>query len=249
MPEWLRYLLPVISGLLGGWISATLASRAKLRELEENFRLDEQRKSAEEKAKNQLRYLNPLRIASIDLLERLEDIDRRVQTHDTFLRDTVSEVNSRAKGDAESFAEWANGFGQYSLATMHIVCVYLARASSIRAELPFVQLSHSGDRELLDHLTAVRVALGGELGLWESLQDSLGGYIRTPDGALMAYREFCLQFQDPEKVHWFHRLIEFLCDLDKKTAGERRACIDSLGRLITFLGEQPILTARAGRSS
>jgi hypothetical protein len=248
MGQWVKYLLPIIAGLLGGWISAIITARMKLRELEETFRIDEQRKSAEERAKTQIKYLNPLRIAAIDLQERLGSVNQRVHDADSFLTDTVSEVGTRAQRNDERFARWANGIGQYALSTMHLICIYLARASRIRAELPFVQLSSRGDQDLLERLSKVRASLGGEFGIWESLQDSLGDYIINADGALMDYREFCMQLEDAGRAHWFQRVIDYLHDFHKKTPAERQAPIDSLGDLIIFLTQQPEQTAREGIS-
>jgi hypothetical protein len=115
MEQWVRYLLPILAGLLSGWITAVYSSRAKLRELETSFRLDEQRRDAEERAKNKLKYLDPLWVAAIDLHERLDNVNQRTQKSDTLLPDTVSEVSTRAKGDAERYADWANGMGQCPL--------------------------------------------------------------------------------------------------------------------------------------
>jgi hypothetical protein len=246
MEQLVEYLVPILAGLLGGWISATVTARAKLRELEASFRLDERRKNAEERAKNQLNYLNPLRVAAIDLRDRLNNVKQRIQESDTLLPDTVSEVSSRAKDDEESFADWANGLGQYALSSMHLICIYLARASRIRTELPFVQLSSRGDQELLNRLSEVRESLGGDFGIWESLQDSLGDYIRNVDGTLMDYREFCLQLENAGTAHWFRRLVDFLRDLHMKTSAERQAAIDSLRDLIDFLTQQPLQTAYEG---
>jgi hypothetical protein len=246
MEQWAKYIVPILAGLLGGWISATVTARAKFRELEETFRLDEQRRNDEERAKNQVKYLNPLRVAAMDLRDRLGQIDEQIRCSNMLLRDTVSEVRARATGDAESFADWANVVGQFALSTMYLTCIYLARASRIRSELPFIQLSSSGDQELLDRLSDVRTSLGGEFGLWESLQDSLGDYIRNTDGTLMDYREFCLQFEETRRAHWFRRLIDFLHDLHMKTPAERQAHIDSLHALIDFLTQQPGEAAREG---
>jgi hypothetical protein len=249
MEQWVKYLLPILAGLLSGWISAFYSSRAKIRELKASFRLDEERRDAEERAKNRLKYLDPLWVAATDLHERLANVNRRTQKSDTLLPDTVSEVSTQATGDAERYADWANGMGQYALSTMHLTCIYFARASRIRGELPFVQLSSEDDKGLLDRLNEVRVSLGGDRGIWETLQDSLGGYIRNVDGTLMDYREFCLQFVDPSRAHWFRRLVEFLHDFHRKSSAQRQAPIDSLNNLIEFLRQQRRLhTAHEGVS-
>jgi hypothetical protein len=211
--------------------------------------LAERAKAAEDRAKNQIQYLNPLRVAAMDLRERLRIVDQRIARQDTLLGDTVIEVHDRAStASPADFAVWANGMGQFALSTMHLICVYLARASRIRAELPFVRLSARGDQELLERLSRVRHSLGGEYGLWESLQDSLGSYVQQNDGTLRNHREFCEQLEDPNRVEWFGRLVEFLHDMLLKTATERQSHIDSLDSLIDFLAEQPSITAQRHRS-
>jgi hypothetical protein len=105
--EWLRLILPVFGGVLGGWVSASLTARSKLRELQASFLLAERAKAAEDRAKNQIQYLNPLRVAAMDLRERLRIVDQRIARQDTLLGDTVIEVHDRAS--TASPADFASG--------------------------------------------------------------------------------------------------------------------------------------------
>jgi hypothetical protein len=248
MPDDLiKILVAATSGVIGGFISAVITARSKLRELEKSFRLSQQAKEAEERAKNQLQYLNPLRVSAMDLGSRLADIADRVERGDKFLSDSLVEIESRIRHNEEEFAGWANGVGEFSLSTLYMTMIYFARAARIRSELPFVKLSSGDDRELLSILSEVRRSLGGEYGIWESLQDSLGDYMRKEGGGLLTYREFCTQLEDESSYYWFHRVIDFYHDMHMKSADERKSMIDSLQALEHFLAEKPRETARDAR--
>ncbi len=113
----------------------------------------------------------------MDLLSRIRNINKRIARNDKLLQDTLRELKSKAQGDQAAFASWANGWGEYSLSTLYSTMLYFARAARIRSELPFVRLSSDDDEELLKKLSEVRKAFGGDYGIWESLQDSLGAYM------------------------------------------------------------------------
>ena len=240
----IKTILTVAGGVLGGIIAAVITARNKVHELEENYRLTQLAKENEERAKNQLQYLNPLRVSAMDLHGRLSDIDDRIARKDSLLIDTLKELKEKAE-DTESFVPWANGFGEFALSTLYITLIYFARAGTIRTELPFVQLSAGDDNELLDRLSNVRRSLGGEYGIWSDLQDSLGSYLRRPEGrGLLSYREFCTELSKPSSFPWFNRAVRFYRDLNLKKPAERKEMIDSLNNLAQFLAEKPKQTAR-----
>ncbi|HUP59169.1 MAG TPA: hypothetical protein VNA69_01985 [Thermoanaerobaculia bacterium] len=173
-------------------------------------------------------------IATADFRERLEDIDDRIRRNDVLLANTMNDVKNRSHVDVE-YARWANGFGHFALSTLYITVVYFACASKIRADLPFVNLSSGDDRRLLDLLSKVRQAVGGEFGIWENLQDSFGSYVRRDDGSIMNYRHFCSLIGDEVTCPWFLRLIDFYRDLDRKLQEERQQMIRELRALEAFL--------------
>jgi hypothetical protein len=245
MPEDLiKIIVASVSGVAGGVIAAIITAQSKVRELEQNFRLAQQAKEAEDRAKNQLQYLNPLRITTMDFRWRMDNITDRIRRKDTLLTDTLNELESKLEDPTADSAEWANGFGEFALSTQYTTMLYFARAARIRSELPFVRLSSDDDEELLNKLSEVRRSLGGDYGIWESLQDSLGSYMWKEDSRLLTYREFCSQLLDSSAYSWFHRPIEFYRDLDKKTPEERQKMIDSLTNLERFMAERPRQTAR-----
>jgi hypothetical protein len=231
-------LIAGLLGLLGGVISARLTARSKLRELQEQFELAEQAREREARARTRLVYLEPLRIAAVDLLDRLEQTFRKLDDGDELVRRSLGELPAK-RADAATFADWANHAGHYALSSLYITAVYLARASRIRTELPFVQLGTEGDRNLLGLVGDVRTAVGGEFGIWDGLQDSLGGYVMDGDGAVMNYREFCTELFEPTTASWYRRLVEFWGDLHLKTHEERERMAGALTALTAFLASEP----------
>jgi hypothetical protein len=245
MPEDLvKIIVPVVGGVAAGIISALITARFKLRELERSFRLAQQAKENEDRAKNQLQYLNPLRVTAIDLRSRINNINKRISRNDRLLQDTLRELKSKAQGDQAAFASWANGWGEYSLSTLYTTMLYFARAARIRSELPFVRLSSDDDEELLKKLSEVREAFGGDYGIWESLQDSLGSYMWKEDAHLLTYREYCNQLADPSSYVWLRRVSHFYRDLKDKKPEERQRMVDSLTGLEQFLANRPRQTAK-----
>jgi hypothetical protein len=223
----IKIILPVILGALGGITSAVVTARFK-----EN----------EERAKNQLQYLNPLRVSAMDLQHRLSIIEKKRQSEDPLLISTLDELETKIK-DPEDFVIWANGRGEFALSALYVTLVYFARAGTIRTELPFVQLSAGDDDTLLGRLERVRRALGGEYGIWVDLQDSLGSYMRRTKGGLLSYREFCTELSQPSSFPWFHKVVGFYRELHLKKPDERKEMTDSLDCLVQFLADKPKETA------
>jgi hypothetical protein len=178
-------------------------------------------------------------VAAHDLRFRLNDANDKISTNDSLLPDTVREIAAEGRKPREEFARWANDFGQYALSTVYMTVVYFARASRIRTELPFVELSAGDDEALLRHLEKVRLALGGDYGIWVSLQDSLGTYLTDKNGTVATYREFCEQLADPVNGPWYHRVVEFFRDLHMKTPTERNKMVAALDDLVQFLRDKP----------
>lgn len=231
-------------GACGGCVTAFVTAQLKIRELEQASKISLKNQQNQERGRHQLHYLNPLRVQAEDLRKRLSDVDSRVLRGDPFLRDTIQEIEPKVKGSLEDFAGWANKFGQYALSTVYMTLCYLAGASRIRAELPFVDLGHGGDHLLLQHLNRVRSAIGGDYGIWESLQDSLGHYVRDNEGNLKDYRQFCTDLTGDGGFVWISRVIKFYDHMGLKSAAERQEMCESLADLETFLRVRPQETAR-----
>jgi hypothetical protein len=231
-------LVPLLSGLLGligGLIAAQLTARSKLRELRSQFELAEEARRAEALARERVVYLNPLRLATIELHDRLEQSARMIEDGNALLERSLEELPAKRAEGYAVFADWANHAGHYALSSLYVTLVYLARASRIRSDVPFLDLGGAGDRALLDALGTVRQALGGEFGIWDGLQDSLGSYVVEESGSLKSYREFCTELADATTASWYRRVVEFHHDLHMKTREERRRMLDALAALAAFL--------------
>jgi hypothetical protein len=249
----------IIAAAVGGSITilgGLIAARKRLEELEKQFqfKIKELEKQFEhqqtieqerEKAKIRIQYLNPLRVSATDLLERISAISSKIMDDEAraFLKDTFNEIKIKNRDKKEEFASWCNSVGYYAMSTLYITTLYYSRASKIRSELPFIELGPVDDQALLDNLSAVRKSFGGEYNIWETIQDSLGSYIRKTDGGVMNYREFCQSIIDKSDHIWFLRLIDFYRDIHLKSAEISRIA-EALSNLIRFLKE--VSKPRAG---
>jgi hypothetical protein len=234
---------PGFLGILSGFLSAWWTLRYR-------FALEQKQRDAEETRKLKLQYLDPLRVAAEALHDQLVDIRKRIGRYDKLLRNTTQELldkNSEMLSLAEGYqlrqkqaerVKWANDFGHYAISTLRITALYLYHANKILQELPYVELTAGDNAALRDHLTRVSKALGGEFGIWEALQGSLGDYMVKEDGGLMNYREFCGEVFSEERYLWFLRLIHFYLDIDLKDEDEREEMINSLCSLNDFLKKQ-----------
>lgn len=222
----MQLVMPALLGGAMGIVSSLVATR-----------IQQRARASEATEKIQIQYLNPLLVATTDLRERQQGINKRVADKDTLLRNSIQELKDRTHLGTE-YPQWVNGLGHFALSTLYITAVFFAHASKIRADLPFVRLSSGDDRTLLDHLARIRRALGTDLGIWEDLQDSFGSYIRKVDGATLNFREFCTLLEDDGTRPWFMRLLDFYLDIDKKFTEQREEMIQSLQTLEAFLSRK-----------
>jgi len=83
----------------------------------------------------------------------------------------------------------------------------------IKRELLFLETEQVGDMPLLHRLENVRDSLGGRYGIWQSIQDSVGDYMKEADGNVIPYRIFCRRLSDPEGHVWLLRVVDFFMDI------------------------------------
>ena len=207
------------------------------KEFEKRFELQQTVEKESEKSKIRIKYLNPLRINAQDLYERMSEISKQLENPEkiNILEYNFGKIKENDINNKESFASWCNGDGYYYVSTLYITNVYFSSASKIRFELPFIQLSPDDDQALLTYLQKVRKAFGGEYGIWEIIQDSLGDYIKEQDGSIMNYKEFCQELIDKNKYIWFLNLIDFYRDIKDKKNHEVEKVKTELSNLINFL--------------
>jgi hypothetical protein len=72
-----------------------------------------------------------------------------------------------------------------------------------------VRLTTNDDSELFNKLTEVRKSFAGDYGIYEVLQDSLGGYMWKKGNRLLSYSEYCNKLLDSSTYYWYLRPIVF----------------------------------------
>ncbi|TRU27128.1 MAG: hypothetical protein EWV81_08145 [Microcystis aeruginosa Ma_SC_T_19800800_S464] len=244
MLEIFKVLVPALLGLLGGLLSAWLTMRS-------SYVMKHREKVSEELNKLKLEYLDPLRVASQDLHDRLIEIRERQNQKDLILQTGLQQLIANKTGNSPEnppykyiwqnkgdYAEWANDIGCFALSTLRITALYFYEAGKILQQLPYVKLSYEDDSELRKLLIDVRIALGGCYGIWSELQDSIGEYLLKENGKPRNYREFCCEIVYDVNYYWFYRLIRFFADFHLKTPDEVERMIKSLEKLERFIRDK-----------
>jgi hypothetical protein len=228
----------VISASIGGGVglaTAFLTARWRVQELKKGLSLEQGVQKEREDDKKRIQYLDPLLVAATDLRGKISELHDQLSTREDFWKRSFDQVKAFDRNKRSEFAYWCNGEGAGPITTLYVTCVYFARATRIRSELPFIQMGPHDDKSLLHHLTEVRNAFGGEHNLWIEIQDSLGEYLSDSNGRVMNYRSFCNQLADPWDHIWFIRLIDFYRDVHLKRTHELPRIQTALKELISFL--------------
>jgi len=210
-------------------VTTLITTRSQIKRLEYEQLAERER----EREKKRIQYLDPLVISATDLLAKVNRLKEGLGDKEEFWKSTFQEIKTWDRNKRGDFAFWCNGYGAGAVTTLYVTSVYFARTSRIRSELPFIQLGPHDDQTLLNHLTEVREAFGGEHNLWVEIQDSLGEYVTEPDGKIMTYKGFCTQLIDAWDHIWFTRLIDFYRDIHMKQS-ELTNIPAALERLIEF---------------
>lgn len=214
-----------------------------------NIRLKQERKNQEIESRNKIKlnHLDPLRIATNDFITKLKNVALRIEKKDPLLKDTLTQLSDNFKGISSSenyelwkndleFIKWTNQLGHYSMSLLYVSALYFYHAFEIRTKLPYINLNSSTDGELLDKINKVRLSLGGEFGIWDELQDSVGSFIKKPNSNdYLDYWQFCSEIYVNKKYYYLHRLIEFYQSFNLKTKEEIKNMIDSLVQLNDLL--------------
>ncbi len=193
-----------------------------------------------------LKYLDPLRLAAENLAWKLHAIEEKIEQnqpgsgglgwmlHTFHCVKEPQEILHRAPSPTE-FAFWCNGEGYFAASTIYVAAVYFLHARRIRRE-------YLEDKELVGKLEAVRIAFGHEYGVYITLQDSIGDYVRADDGSEIGYRNFCTKMSREEERLWLVNLLDYYREIDKKLKLQRLGISQSLAELVDYLG------ARTGTS-
>ena len=230
MNDLTKVLLPLLVSPLLSVIAALITIYYRLRQERQNDR-------EKEKEHIRLKILNPLLVASEDLLGRMTDIKRRRNDHakSDDMQYWFKDIKDKARQDQRAFAFWANDEGYFAMSTLYMTAVYFHYAGRIRRDFPFIELASGGETALLFRLSEVRISIGGKFGIWEVMQDSLGAYLTAADSSVRNYRQFCELIISETEAVWFNRLIDFYRDIHMKLDDHLGNIERSLRELILFL--------------
>lgn len=231
MDDSTKVLLPLLLSPVLGVIAALITAHYQFKQEHKNER-------EKEKEHIRLKLLNPLLVASEDLLERITDVTRRRKDPDKGgdMKSWFKAIKDKTWQEPGAFAVWANDKGYFAMSTLYITAVYFHYASAIRRNFPFIELVSGGETALLSHLAQVRLSIGGKFGIWEAMQDSLGAYLATDEGSVKNYRQFCEMIMSDADAAWFNRLVDFYRDVHMKLDDQMGNIELSLKELIAFLG-------------
>lgn len=232
-----RTLGQMVLTLIISALTGFMAANSRLKEFQSKTEILQILEKKRKEEKNRIQYLNPLRTSAEDLVKRLEEVKKKmtVEEQKRFVLESFKRVNKNEIAKRVEFDEWCNIEGYFAMSTLYITSVYFFRANKLRYEFPSAQLDPSQDEVLLQRLSKIRVFFGEEYGIWETIQDSIGSYIKKLDGSLMNYKEFCGLVADSNNHVWFLSLINFYASFNLKLKDEVSRLILSLEDLINFL--------------
>ncbi len=238
-------VLSGILGLIGGVAGAIVTSTQKIKELQEEFKLHEQEQKREEVAKLRRDYLNPLRLSTEELKERLQLLKEKQRDDSEVKRITpwFIKIKDYVTGDyrpheKSHFANWCNGGeGYFAVSTLYLTLAYFANATRIREEMPFTVLVPKYNeyiKIITQQIETIRTAFGGTYGIWEEIQDSLGKIALKSDKSIMNYKEFYTALMDDDTCPAFLRMADYYVDFKDK---DFQSIISSLTALISEYGK------------
>jgi predicted DNA binding CopG/RHH family protein len=262
--ELIKTLATVVLGCVFGGIGAYIAALIKFRELDKTYllkvqelktafglKVQEMQKQIEiqqeadqkrEQALLRLKYLQPLRVAVEEFIERIDEINVRISDHEEMARvkNWFEIIKHNHQVTRKQFVLWCHYEGNFAMTTLYITATYFAYAVKALSDEPFRELNADYSESLNQHLQEVRSSLGGRLNVWEKSQDIIGRSVITGD-TLVSYREFCssmVEDSDESKYPEFMRLIDFYREIDMKKENIDRLRV-ALDKLKSFLNRSP----------
>ena len=232
-----RVILASLAGIIGLVSGVALAMVKAWLDLR-GLRRKEKEERDRERAATRLNYLDPLLVSAKEYAERLGLIQEKVESGGpelTWMVDQFHQVKENPRTDLSSHIMWCNGEGYFAVSTNYLTAAYFFHANKLAREYSRSALSQIEARTLLEQCSRIRRALGGINGIWETLQDSAGDYVRCEDGTLLRYRKFCEQIFRLEERVWILRVLDFYREIDRRTNEEREVMIQSLNGLISSI--------------
>ena len=261
MFELIKWIGPAVIATISGIVSALVAARLRVNELEKQFQFKTKElakqiefKRLEEGERElvaiRMTYIDTLHTCAADLLARMNELldilGREDDSDRNYLRQSFERIVTDSRDDPREFAIWCNYGGYNAVSTLYLTALFFARLSKTRSEFPFTKISSDYGESLRINLTSVRTSFGGLYGVWENIQDSIGDYISRRDGSIYNYKEFCEDLIDKHTWIWFYRLIDFYKDIESKKAHELPRIIGSLNSLVAFLNSAELCLLKSG---
>lgn len=233
-PVWVQLVIPALTAVSAALGTLVVAQYQKSRTAREASRAKD--------TADRLKYLDPLRLATENLAWKLFNIEQKIQQrkpgsggldwmlHTFHCAKEPREILGRDPSKQE-FAYWCNGEGFFAVSTIFVVAMYFFHARRARRE-------YTDDKELVQKLDAVRVALGHEYGIYTLLQDSIGEYVSGEDKMEIGFRAFCTKMYEQEERLWLLNVLDYFREINKKTDAQRSAIYAAVNDLLLYLGRK-----------
>jgi len=249
----------LVTGIVVALVNAYFKSREPYVELEAK-RLDEHLR---EEARVHSEYLRPLGSATRDLLGRLHQLSgalgdgaraeerQRAQRLRGIVQRLKDGKESESRERPEDYLSFCNGEGVDGVDALYVHARYFALATKARAVLPTIEwaLGHTCE-DLRTALVDAEAAFGGEFGIYETIQRSIGEVMLNQDGRAKEYAAFCELLAGKTTHQHFLKLFDFLVDVAPKLNYQIAAAIAALPRVdasLTKLSDERDLLTQQNR--
>jgi hypothetical protein len=215
----MQALVSAIIGAVFGVIGAYVTFNLKVKEMKQQLKLQHDLEREKEETQLRIKYVNPLRSATIALQERMAAIDLKIG--DAMQESEMRGWFSRIKDDAafrhsDGFPLWGNGVGTWAMNTLHIMARFFAYATPTRNREPFRELNREFNNRLTQALYQMRAAFNDNgHGVYEQLQDSIADQMGQGD-SVKTYEQFCRSIADDKEYPSYLRLMDYCLDLHLK---------------------------------
>lgn len=225
----------LLTGLIVTLVNAYFKSREPFVALEAKRRDDHLR----EEARAHSEYLRPLGTAARDLIDRLRwyydaldaQADAGAKSRIEHLRRSVKRLkDEQDRSRPETYLLFCNGEGVDGADAMFAFARYFALATKTRTALPTIEWALGRPCEDLRQ-ALIRAESGinqDGLGVYETIQRSIGHYMLGVDGVPKQYADFCDLLSGSTTYPHFLVLFDFLIQLSDKRDYQLAAALRTL---------------------
>lgn len=178
-------------------------------------------------------YLQPLRLALVEVYNRLLQVQTRVAEGNVESLQVVG-CPEDLEGKDNHWFVWQ---GAYLISSCYLVSSLLYEATRTRDELSYLRLAKQEDTRLVTLLHGLAVVLAGPGGIIYALQLSIGRDLYMKDEErLLTYREYCALLRVPDRRIWHDRLLALMLGFGRgEETGRVQALLDVMRDLSRFL--------------